>query len=91
MVCLSRTGTCGSYCLESSAYGDFAKFPVLFRKIARELNHEADAAAKAASLYGFREPEFVDWVIRQPQLPNLPTEMAPVKPWKREACCGPLP
>lgn len=56
---------------------------MLFWKIPREFNHEADAAAKAASLYGFREPEFVDWVIRQPQLPNLPTEMAPVKPWKR--------
>lgn len=54
---------------------------VLFWKIPRELNHEADAAAKAASLYGFREPEFVDWMIRELQPPNSPKEIAPVKPW----------
>ncbi|KAK0737847.1 ribonuclease H-like domain-containing protein [Schizothecium vesticola] len=39
---------------------------LLGQKIPRELNQEADSAAKAASLRGFREPEFMDWVIREP-------------------------
>lgn len=67
--------------LRELSFWGFGGFPVLFWKIPRELNQEVDAAAKAASVHGFREPEFVDWVVREPQPPKSPTEMAPGKRW----------
>ncbi|KAK1833983.1 ribonuclease H-like domain-containing protein, partial [Podospora conica] len=56
---------------------------VLFWKIPRELNQEADSAAKAASLYGFREPQFIDWSMLPPPPSNPSTDMAPVRPLNR--------